>query len=127
MCASQLDSTVIPGKTPDCLCYCAMPETFGTIHGTIGHVCGVHSWQNRTRCRDGVKVLLCHSDLVCWFLRVPSIHVVVFIQKTSCEMHFLGRMVDQGEDGSVKYESIELCCLQRTNRQCKFKQFQVKL
>ena len=26
--------------------------------------CGVHSWQNGTRCRDGVKVLLCHSHLV---------------------------------------------------------------
>ena len=22
--------------------------------------CGVHSWQNGTRCRDGVKVLWCH-------------------------------------------------------------------
>ena len=26
--------------------------------------CGVHSWQNGTRCRDGVKVLWCHSHLV---------------------------------------------------------------
>ena len=25
--------------------------------------CGVHSWQNGTRCRDGVKVLWCHSHL----------------------------------------------------------------
>ena len=25
--------------------------------------CGVHSWQNGTRCRDGVK-LWCHSPLV---------------------------------------------------------------
>ena len=24
----------------------------------------VHSWQNGTRCRDGVKVLWCHSHLV---------------------------------------------------------------
>ena len=22
--------------------------------------CGVHSWQNGTRCRDGVKVVWCH-------------------------------------------------------------------
>ena len=28
--------------------------------------CGVHGWQNGTRCRDGVKVLWCHSHLV-WF------------------------------------------------------------
>ena len=27
--------------------------------------CGVHSWQNGTRCRDGIKVLWCHSELVC--------------------------------------------------------------
>ena len=26
--------------------------------------CGVHSWQNGTKCRDGVKVLWCHSHLV---------------------------------------------------------------
>ena len=26
--------------------------------------CGAHCWQNRTRCRDGVKVLWCHSHLV---------------------------------------------------------------
>ena len=26
--------------------------------------CGVHSWQNGTRCKDGVKVLRCHSHLV---------------------------------------------------------------
>ena len=25
---------------------------------------GVHSWQNGTRCRDGVKLLWCHSWLV---------------------------------------------------------------
>ena len=26
--------------------------------------CGVHSWQNGTRCRDGLKWLWCHSHLV---------------------------------------------------------------
>ena len=25
---------------------------------------GVHSWQNGTKCRDGVKVFWCHSHLV---------------------------------------------------------------
>ena len=34
--------------------------------------CGVHSWQNGTRCRDGVKVLWCHSHLV-WLVFEGSI------------------------------------------------------
>ena len=34
--------------------------------------CGVHSWQNGTRCRDGVKVLWCHSHLV-WLVFEASI------------------------------------------------------
>ena len=58
-----------------------------------------------------------------WFLRVPSLHALVFIWKTFCDLFVLlfllfffleivrvkrGR---QGEDAwSVKYESIELCC-----------------
>ena len=29
-----------------------------------GDFCGVHSWQDGTRCRDGVKLLWCHSHLV---------------------------------------------------------------
>ena len=34
--------------------------------------CGVRSWQNGTRCRDGVKVLWCHSHLV-WLVFEASI------------------------------------------------------
>ena len=34
--------------------------------------CGVYSWQNGTRCRDGVKVLWCHSHLV-WLVFEASI------------------------------------------------------
>ena len=34
--------------------------------------CSVHSWQNGTRCRDGVKVLWCHSHLV-WLVFEASI------------------------------------------------------
>ena len=34
---------------------------------------GVHSWQNGTRCRDGVNVLWCHSHLV-WLVFEGSIH-----------------------------------------------------
>ena len=45
---------------------------------------GVHSWQNGTRCRDGVNVLWCHSHLVC---QVPSL---VFIRKTFfCDLFLL--------------------------------------
>ena len=45
--------------------------------------CGVHNWQNGTRCRDGVKVLWCHSHLV-WlvFEGFIPIHALVFLQKT---------------------------------------------
>jgi len=34
--------------------------------------CGVHSWQNDKRCRDGVKVLWGHSHLV-WLVFEGSI------------------------------------------------------
>ena len=34
--------------------------------------CGLHGWQNGTRCRDGVKVLWCHSHLV-WLVFEASI------------------------------------------------------
>ena len=58
-----------------------------------------------------------------WVLRVPSLHALVFIWKTFLYLFLLlffrsivrekrGR---QGEDAwSVGYESIELCCSQRT-------------
>ena len=40
------------------------------FHNPAMHVCTQltntkHSWQNGTRCRDGVNVLWCHSHLVC--------------------------------------------------------------
>ena len=34
---------------------------------------GVRSWQNGTRCRDGVNVLWCHSHLV-WLVFEDSIY-----------------------------------------------------
>ena len=45
---------------------------------------------NGTRCRDGVKVLWNHSHLI-WllFFRVPSLHALVFIQKTFCDLFVL--------------------------------------
>ena len=42
----------------------------------------MHSWQNGTRCRDGGKYCGVIPILFGWFLRVPSLHVLVFIQKT---------------------------------------------
>ena len=79
--------------------------------------------------------------LFSWFLRVPSLHALVFVHKTVLSIvpaafflfcFFLeiarekrGR---QGEDTwSVVYESMELCCTQRTKNHHKFKCFQVKL
>ena len=44
---------------------------------------------NGTRCRDGVKVLWCHSHLVWLVFRVPSLHALVFIQKTFCDLFLL--------------------------------------
>ena len=50
-----------------------------------------HSWQNATRCRDGVKLLWCHSHLVFVGLRVPSLHALVFIQKTFVWLYIYNR------------------------------------
>ena len=60
--------------------------------------------------------------LLDWFLRVPSLHALVFLWKTFCDLFLLFfffelflEMVKEkrggkGEDThSVKYESIELC------------------
>ena len=102
----------------------------------------MHSWQNGTRCRDGVNVLWCRSHLV-WLVFEGSIptfmHLFSFGKlSVTCSCCFLfivffleivrekrGR---QGEDAwFVKYESIELCCSQRTKNRHKSKCFQVKL
>ena len=100
----------------------------------------MHSRENGTRRRDDVNVLWCHSYLV-WLVLEVSIptcacfHLENFFVTCSCCFFFYcfleivrekrGR---QGEDAwSVKYESIELCCSQRTKHHHKFKCFQVKL
>ena len=74
-----------------------------------------------------------------WFLRVPSLHALVFLWETFCDLFLLfllGIVLEmltekRGRKGegaySVKYESIELCCSQRTKNHHKFKSFQVKL
>ena len=51
--------------------------------------CGVYSLQNGTRCRDGIKVLWCHSELVWLVLRLLSLHALVFLQKTFCDLFLL--------------------------------------
>ena len=56
--------------------------------------CGVNTWQNGTRCRDGVKVLWCRSHLV-WLVFEGSIptcacfHSENFFVTCSC-CFFLG-------------------------------------
>ena len=49
-------------------------------------ICGVHSWQNCTRFRDGVKVFWCRFHLVRLVLRVLSLHALV---KTFCDLLLL--------------------------------------
>ena len=99
----------------------------------------MHSWQNGTRCRDGVNVLRCRSHLV-WLVFEGSIPTCTCFHSENffCDLFPLffcleivrekrGRKGRQGEDAwSVKYESIELWCSQRTNNHYKFKRFQVK-
>ena len=63
--------------------------------------CGVNTWQNGTRCRDGVKVLWCHSHLV-WLVFEGSIPTcVVFIQKTfvTCSCCFFLGIVREKRGG----------------------------
>ena len=43
-------------------------------------------WPNGTRCRDGVKALWCHSHLVWLVLRLSSLHALVFLQETFCDL-----------------------------------------
>ena len=101
--------------------------------------CGVYSWQNGTRCRDGVKLLWCHSHLV-WLVFEGSIptcacfHSENFFVTCSCCFFFgslLGMVtekrrgrVGRGEDAwCVQYDSTELFCSQRTKNCHKVKCF----
>ena len=101
-------------------------------------VCGLCSWQNGARFRDGVKLLWCHSHLV-WLVFEGSIPTCTCFHSedlfVTCSCCFL-RMVSEkrggrggrGEDAwSVKYETIELCYSQRAKNHHKLKCFQVKL
>ena len=46
----------------------------------------MRSWQNGTRCRDGVKVLWCHSNLVWLVFEAYIPTALVFPQKTFCDL-----------------------------------------
>ena len=50
-------------------------------------------WQNGTRFRDGMKVLWCHSHLVWLVLRLPSLHALVFLQKTFSDLYIYGMYI----------------------------------
>ena len=101
----------------------------------------MHNWQNGPRCRDGVKLLQCHSHLVwlvfevfiptctCFHMKkiylglVPAVFFWIAFYNGKRE----GGRVGRGEDaGSVKYDSIDLF-LQITKNNHKLKCLQVKL
>ena len=104
--------------------------------------CGVHSWQNGTRCRYGVKVLWCHSHLV-WLVFEDSIPTSFHSENFICDLFLLlfffllychlgmlrekrgGRGGQGGDPWSIKYDNI--FCSHRTMNHHKFKCFQVKL
>ena len=84
----------------------------------------MHSWQNGTRCRDGVNVL-CLSHLV-WLVFEGSIPTCtcfhsenVFVTCSCCFFSLFFRNSKREERQaredawSVKYKSTELCCSQR--------------
>ena len=89
---------------------------------------GVHSWQNGTRCRDGLNVLWCRSHLV-WLVFESSIPTCACFHSENdlfLLLFFLivfrnGERREVGKKGegkmqSVKYVSIEPCCSQRTKK-----------
>ena len=53
-----------------------------TNNNACGGFCGVHVWQNGTRCRDGVKVLWWHSHLV-WLVFEGSIPICACLHLAS--------------------------------------------
>ena len=99
----------------------------------------MHSWQNGTRCRDGVNVLWCRSHLVrlvfersiptctCFPLENFFVTCLCLFLELFLEMVREKRGGEKRRCTPVKYESIELCCSQRTKNDHKFKSFQVKL
>ena len=87
----------------------------------------MHSWQNVTRCRDGVNVLWCRSHLV-WLVfegSIPScagFHSENFFVTCSCCFFCLWLFKSNKKEERQARErcmvcgvcTIELCCSQRT-------------
>ena len=82
----------------------------------------VHSWQNGTRCRDGVNVLWCRSHLV-WLVFEGSIptcacfHLENFFVTCSCYFFLLLFRSSKREERQAKGRcmvcrvgNMELCC-----------------
>ena len=84
----------------------------------------MHSWQNGTRCRDGVNVLWYCYHLV-WLVFEGSIHVLVFVQKSlvvcsCCFVFFFSEIVREerrGAQGESMYTNIKFCCSKGTMKE----------
>ena len=59
-----------------------------TNNNACGEFCGVHVWQNGTRCRDGVRVLWWHSHLL-WLVFEGSIPTCACLHLASKIYHDL--------------------------------------
>ena len=100
-----------------------------------GEFCGVHSWQNGTRCMDGVNVLLCHSYLV-WLVFESSIPTCACFHPENFLVTsfycFLNGKREERWEGRPRGRCM-LCKIQNfvmlltKNSGCKFKCFQPKL
>ena len=72
---------------------------------------GVHSWQNGTRCRDGVNVLWCHSHLV-WLVFEGSIPTYACSENFLVIFSMVLRAKEANEKPEVdvqKAQSLETC------------------
>ena len=67
-----------------------------------------HSWQNGTRCRDGVNVLLCRSHLV-WlvFEGSLSLHGIVLFGKLFCDFITLINIFSLQSTHSITSHNIQ--------------------
>ena len=97
-----------------------------TVHHDMESCCKTESsWQNVTRCRDGVKVLWCHSHLVRLVSRVQSLHVLVFVQTTFCDFvytTFLLVTMTEIVQKTLKQHSIQNGCCHKSSGKVKHEQ-----
>ena len=84
-------------STLNVACGCGVSSAEYSVHlvgvnrlSACRELCGVHSWQNGTRCRDGGKVLWCHSHPV-WLVcegSIPTCICFVTCNLSGCQLHF---------------------------------------